>query len=202
MKKIIAILLSLVCVFGLASCGEDAPQDAALNAITAAISAADPTGAVLETKITSKTFGISLEGEYTISFGEDGTATVSYTYDQLNLIGAGTSGTNITAPVEGVATIAKDGTVTVVEGEGSVGAQITAVAGVKLNLDATKMTYSISSGVLSATVKAQDTRSVFGIDIEADVGLVVSTANGKVSTITLTYVTDEVEAEIVCVYNY
>ena len=35
MKKIIAILLSLVCVLGLAYCGEDAPKDVALDAISA-----------------------------------------------------------------------------------------------------------------------------------------------------------------------
>ena len=204
MKKIIALLLALVCVVGLTACGQETgPDGNDLDEFTAAVAAADPASAELETKVSSTTFGVSLEGVYNIAYNEDGSATVSYTYEQLRLIGDDVAvGDGIKETVEGVATVAADGTVTVTEGNGSVGAQITAVAGIKLNLNASKMTYTVSAGMLSATVKAADTAAVFGTAISADVNLVLTVANGAVSAITVTYNTADGQAEIVCLYNY
>ena len=204
MKKIIALLLALVCVISLAACGEDEPAGGAeLDAFTAAVAAADPNGARIETSVSSDTFGVTLAGEYDVTYNEDGSATVAYTYEQLRLIADDTtSADGIKETLTGAATVAADGKVTVVEGNGTIGAQITAVAGIKLNLDGSKMTYSVSSGMLSATVKAENTASVLGTAIASDVNLVVTVANGSVSAITLSYSTQDGAAEIVCLYNY
>ena len=203
MKKIIALLLALSCVLALSACGDDGENGNDLEAFTAAVSAADPTDAVLTTKVTSTTFDVTLEGEYNITYNRDGTASVTYSYQQLRLIDDSVSTTDsIMLPVEGAATIAADGTVTTIEGDGTVGAQLVAVAGVKLNLSASKMTYSVSAGMLTATIKAADTEAVLGTAVSADVNLVLTVANGAVSAITLTYDTTDGQAEIVCLYNY
>ena len=203
MKKIVALLLALVCVVGLAACGDTTEEQGGLDEFVAAIAAADPTAATLTTAVSSNTFGLTLEGEYTINYNEDGSADVTYAYEQLRQIDENTAvGDSIKQTLTGAATVAADGTVTVTSGDGAVGGQVTAVAGIKLNLDGSKMTYTVSSGMLTATVKAADTSAVLGTAIASDVSLVVTVAGGMVSAITLVYNTQDGQAEIVCVYNY
>ena len=205
MKRIIALLLALVCVVGLVACRDDEPStgDDALAEFRSAIAAADPVSAGIDVVVSSTVFNETLSGSYDVFYNADGSATVEYSYEQLAIIDENTQvGDSTKETLVGVASVAADGTVTVIEGVGGVGAQITAVAGVKLNLDGSKMTYTASAGALTATVKAQDTASVLGVAISADVSLVVTVANGTVSAITISYSTAEATSKIVCLYYY
>ena len=198
MKKIIALLLALSCVFALAACKNDAPPAAdPIDDFVAAVAVSDPTSASITNSVTSDLLGLTLNGTYDVTYNEDGSATVAYSYDQLAEIDENTTADELLYVVEGTATIAADGTVA-----GDVSGEVSAVAGVKLNLDKTKMTYSVSAGVLSATVKAADTEAVLGVAIATDVTMTVSIANGTVSAVTLAFETTVGAAEIVCVYNY
>ena len=203
MKKIIALFLSVVCVIGLVSCGGGAtttpPKEDPLKVFTEALSLADPKSATIETSLESQSFGVTLEGVYEITYNEDGTATVAYEYDQLLEINDDTpDDAELVYQVEGSATIAQNGAVS-----GDVSDQVAAVAGVKLNIDASKMTYTVSSGLLSATVKAADTAAILGAAISYDVSFTLSlTAEGAVSAITVSYTSAQGPVEIVCLYNY
>ena len=198
MKKLIALLLALVCAFALAACGEDEPPAPdPIDDFVNAVSSSDPTSATITNTVESALLGVTLEGNYQVTYNEDGSATIAYSYDQLNEITDDSTADDILYTVEGTATVAANGTVS-----GDVSGEVAAVAGISLNLDKTKLTYTVSSGVLSATVKAADVEAVLGVKINSDVSLTVSIADAKVSALTLAFETTVGDATIVCVYNY
>ena len=202
MKKITALLLALVLVMGLAACGgssDPAPKEDPLKVFTEALTLTDPSGATVKTSLEATGYGITLKGEYEVAYNEDGTATVTYEYDQLTEFTEDTpANAEPTYKKSGTATVAADGTVS-----GDVSAQVASVAGVKLKIDTSKMTYTVSAGMLSATVKAADTAAILGASIAYDVNLTVSlTSNGAVSAITISYTGAQGPVEIVCLYNY
>ena len=88
MKKIIALMLVLSCVFALGSCKrknkDEAPDiDAeAIATFQAKIDASMPETAIVT--VTLKSALETLESEYNVTYNQDGTATVVYTYEKLN----------------------------------------------------------------------------------------------------------------------
>ena len=121
MKKIIALLLALTCVFALAACGDEPDPTPTpdggdntntyedLAPFTAAIAASNPASASINVAQTSTQFNVTMNGEYDVVYNEDGSATVEYSYDKYNEITDDT--TEVTTTVTGTATVDKDGNV-------------------------------------------------------------------------------------------
>ena len=205
MKKIIALILALVCVFALAACGEDpvpekTPEEIAIEATLACYALSAPTKVVTKT---SRDFDgyYELKGEYILVTGKiDGKlATVkTYTQDVFRTIDAG-SGTDILEPIYQI-----EGSEEYLEGKGyrtnggkwaedglnfaptagSLGIAITTA-----NITEIKYTESKYNNVLSFTVPEENVDAVFGVDEdgnsffdhESDIKVTV-TNNGAVIT--------------------
>ena len=205
MKKIIALLLALTCVFALVACGDDpaptpdggdTPNYENLAPFTAAIAASNPASASISVSQIATQFNVTMNGEYDVVYNEDGSATIEYSYDKFNEITDET--TEVTTTVTGTATVAADGTVT-----GSVNSTVTAATAIKVALDGAKLgDYTVEAGALIAKVSAADTAAIIGVAISADVTLTITIANDKVATMTISYETNLGPAEIVCAYNY
>lgn len=198
MKKFIAILLALTLVFALASCKKDnAPAAVDVESYKTAVANTSLRTAKLVVTQTNDLFpNDPLVAEYEISFNDDGSAVVDFTYMLYQTITPGGDGV-ITEQHTGHANIAADGTVT---GD-RVSDTVTAAASVSFNLDATKMTVSEDHGILRANIPAANTAAVLGGAISADVVLTLSTANGVVTGATINYTTANASYEIVCTYN-
>ena len=195
MKKIIAILLALTLLFALASCKGDNGPTVDIESYKTAISNTSLKSAHIE--ITAKNDFLPehpLTAEYNVTYNDDGSATINYTYMVYNEIGAET--TDITTTIPGYATISADGVVS-----GDVSATVSSAAGVNFNLDLGKMAASEDHGILRATGSAADTEAVLGGAIGADVVFTLTVANGTVTGATINYTLDGVAYEIVCTYN-
>ncbi len=203
MKKIIALMLALVCVFALASCGgtpdeiPDAPDYSNLEPFKTAVTASAPKTAVVEVSMETTISDEPMEGTFNISYGAENIL-VEYTYDQFREIDASNPTGEDKVAVTGTATIDKDGNVT----DGAVSSTVTAAALAQYNLDGAKMTYTVQIGVLSATIQAANTESVLGVKIDADVTFTLTVANGKIASVTLNYNTPEGPAIISTTYSY
>lgn len=198
MKKIIALLLALVAIFSLVSCTTDenggtTDGSATLDDYIAAISATAPKSMKIETTYENAAPKATLSGVYDVVFNVDGTATITGSYEKLNEVTASEFKSSVPVSVE----ISAAGKVS-----GSVDANVTAMAVNKLNLDASKITYSISMGTLDASIKAENTASVLGIDLGSDAKALISmTADGKIGSLAISYTTADGNASIVCMYN-
>ena len=92
MKKIIALLLVLGCIFVFASCDNNGGKDntdmggvdisKAISDLQAALDASAPDAADI-TVVLESSLG-NLNGSYNVVFNEDGTATVTYSYEKFN----------------------------------------------------------------------------------------------------------------------
>lgn len=207
MKKIFAILLALtmaLSVFALAGCGDNGGGDVDttdhnLEAIKAALSATTPASTDIEINAVTP-LGVTLNGEYNVTYNSDGTATVEYSYDKLNTFEGGPVG-ELVSRVSGTATIAQDGTVS-----GDVSATVAGAATKSFNLDAAKFkSYSAGEGSLVATIAAENVEAVLGIAISrlaSDVTISVFANDGEVTAVSIAY-TDSVAGAVTveCVYN-
>ena len=64
------------------------------------------------------------------------------------------------------------------------------------------MSYSISMGVLEATVAAENTASVFGVDLGSEAKLLMRITNdGKIGSYSISYSTSAGSADIVCIFS-
>ncbi len=192
MKKIIAFALLLVLALSLVACGPADTDD--LTPYNEAIANTSPASVVINTSFHHTELDIDIEGEYTVTFGEDGTATVNYWYYKLNE--ASLDNELLELVDNQVAYIANDGTVT-----GDLEGTVTAAVQCKMNLDPTKMQYSIDRGILTATVKADDTKAVLGTDLGFDATLHMGLLDDKISSYSISYTTHEGSAAIVCKYT-
>ena len=85
MKKISSLLLVLCMLLLLAACTTTDTTD--ISKYQAAIDATEPTTVRVTTTFTSSVFsGVILNGEYDITIADDGSATVEYTYEELNAL--------------------------------------------------------------------------------------------------------------------
>lgn len=192
MKKIIAFALLLVLALSLVACAPADTND--LTPYNEAIANTSPASVVIKTSFHHTGLDINIEGEYTVTFGEDGTATVNYWYYKLNE--ASIDNELLELVDNQVAYIANDGTVT-----GDLEGTVTAAVQCKMNLDPAKMQYSIDRGILTATVKADDTKAVFGTDLGFDATLHMGLLDDKISSYSISYTTHEGSAAIVCKYT-
>lgn len=198
MKKILALILAVCCIFALASCqfftGTETPDDSyAIPDIQAKIDASAPSGA--DITVTFKTSLGDLNGAYDVTYNEDGTANVDYSYEQFNTIEAGVS--ELKSTVTGTVTVAADGSVS-----GTLTTEALNAVSFDLKLDENKLSnVAINAGVLSANVKAADTAAVLGVAIDCDVQLTVVTGTNGITSMTVAYTTNFGAVEIVTLYK-
>ena len=201
MKKIIALLLVLGCMLAFVSCFNNNPNNKeddsdAIPDIQAKIDATAPLGA--DITVVFKTALGDLNGAYDVTYNEDGTATVDYSYEKFNEFGADNASNEIKSTVEGTVTVAADGTVV-----GDIGSSdaLNAVS-FDLKLDANKLdSVSVNAGTLIATVKAANTEAVLGVALNCDAQLTVSTGTNGVTSMTVAYTVANGNVEIVTLYK-
>lgn len=180
-KKILAAVLLVVCMvfnaFLVTSCGDK--ETVGVDVFETAIENTAPTN--ISGKITLYTGSATLELAYTSVIADDGTFTVNYSYNKLADASSGAA-SDLDIPVEG--TVTYDGTK---YSDSSIAGKIVAAA-TQLDLGA-DMEYSVSSDgrVLSATVLAEDTEDVFGVDYAADVRFVLTQADERIVSLNLEY---------------
>lgn len=196
-KRILTTVLLVVCMaFSMlvaTSCGEGGSE---LDAFVTALENTSPSN--VSGKVELYTGTASMEYDYSAVVEADGKFTLTYSYKKLNDIASGAEDELYTT-VEN--TVTYDGSK---YSDDSIPAKLTANAvATELDLGA-DMEYSVSKDgkVLSATVAAEDTESVFGIDYAADVRFVLVQADGKIVSLALEYTlaTGEV-VKASCSYN-
>lgn len=195
MKKTIALSLLLILVLSLAACTPVADEN--LNSYSEAIKSTSIAGAKIEVSFHHTAFDVNIEGEYTVSLNEDGSATVKYWYDELNSDTLDNDADLLERVSDQVAYVAADGTVT-----GNLDGTVAAAVQCKMDLIPEKIEEcKIERGVLTATVKAANTKAVFGVDLGYDATLDMRLDGEAISSYSIRYTTDEGSANIVCTYT-
>ena len=203
MKKIIAFLLVMCCVLALAACGggKDPTDEVgvdnsqAISDIQSAFDASAPDVADI-TVVLKSSLG-DLNGSYNIVYNEDGTATVTYSYEKFNSFEDGAD--EVKSTFSGTTTVAADGTVT-----DSLGgtASVEAIT-FDIQLDESKLSSVVAgAGALNAKVKAADTKAILGVEIGYDVDLVISSGKLGVTSVAISYNSASGPVEIIAVYTY
>ena len=191
MKKILAFILVLACVFAMASCGDE-------------ITLRDFEKAAAKTKESNVTTTIKFETAYgdlnarfeTIYDEATETYTIVYLMEYFNV--SDNSAEVVKSVDEGVLTCDKDGNY-------SNGAELTGAnafaKGASINFSEKKMNPRINGGTLKANIDAKNTKSVLGVKIDADVELTVNMSKGRISSYTMKYETELGEVEVLCSYS-
>ena len=206
MKKILALILVVSCVFALGSCKlvkkifgkdvDDAPtaNEADIAPIQAKIDASVPETANVTVNFKS-TLG-TLKSAYLVTYNTDGSATVNYTYEKFNQVG---ESKDFKTEFVGETTIGANGELTnAPEGIASVEALT-----FDITLDASKLHYAtVTSGILDAVVKAENTLAILGVELGVDAKLVISIGTLGVSSIAISYTTEGGTVEIISTYTY
>ena len=189
----VLLVYTLLGVFFLAACKDG---DSGLGAFSKAISATSPSSVEGSVKMYTE-YG-PLTASYVATIADDGSFTLNYEYDKLNGLDAGGAG-DVTSKVSGTVTY-KNG----VYSDSSLAAKIPAeAASVKMKLSGGKMKYTVSGNgnVLEATVKAEDTKAVLGVEYAADVSIVLTKSADKIVSLSLTYTLDAGKVEVICNYK-
>ena len=197
MKKISSLLLVLCMLLLLAACTTTDTTD--ISKYQAAIDATEPTTVRVTTTFTSSVFsGVILNGEYDVTIADDGSATVEYTYEELNEGGVGAEGFINTVP--GSATISADGTVSA---DGELPASVTAAKKLAIKLDSSKLKSVVEArGILTAEVLAANTEAVLGFKVDTDVSLELRiTADGRIGSASINYTTADGHNSVVVTYE-
>ena len=223
MKKILALILIVSCIFTLCSCGLFKKNDdnndndngsnntqtggdnnsgnetpaidvAAIAAIQAKIDASKPVTA--DITVTLEAALDDLLSEYNVTYNDDGTATVVYTYEKFNTFDEDSD--EYKSSYSGTVTVGADGTVS-----GDIGTASVEALTFDINLDTSKLaTAEVVAGVLTATVKAANTASILGVNLGSDASVVVSTNASGVSFIAISYISAAGPVEIIATYTY
>ena len=205
MKKILALLLVVSSVLALGSCKlfkKDTTEDETpkfdaevVAAIQAKIDASAPVSANVTVTLASSLDDV--KGEYNVTYNADGSATVEYYYEKLNSFDENSD--EYKSSFSGTTTVSADGTVT---DELGGTASVEAIT-FDINLDPAKIyDATVSAGVLNATVKAENAAAVIGVDVKADVNVVVTYGSAGVTSVAISYVSAAGPVEIVATYNY
>ena len=212
MKKIIALILALSCVFVIASCkkapastdGGETVQDptVGIEEFKKLYSVSAPTKVVIDQKTVLG--AVTAKGSSTLATGalSDGSTATVYVYNYEIIQSVENGAGDVIKPIMGDPI---EGSREFVEGKGErydggewdeEGVNFAPTAGsIAINLDASKLqncTYSSNGDVktLSFTVKAKDVRSVFGdeaSDVSSEVSVVITANSAVVTGITISY---------------
>ena len=206
MKKILVLMLALVCVFTMFACGDDpvTPTPGGgddgntvtlnIDDFTAALNASTPKTAAIKVDMTN-VLG-TLSATYNVVYAEDGSAAINYTREEFNEIGEGT--TEVKSTLTGTVAMSKDGVLSDTAALGGTGSLVNA----KISLSLDKITATRDGNVLTATVSAANTASVLGVAIDADVTLILYIADGTVSSFSLNYAIGVNVYAVSCGYTY
>ena len=206
MKKILVLMLALVCAFSMFACGDETPTPTPdpddgdntvvlnIDDFTAALNASTPKTAAIKVDMTNA-LG-TLSASYDVVYAEDGSAAINYTREEFNEIGEGTTETKST--ITGTVAMSKDGVLSDTAALGGTGALVNA----KISLSLDKITATRDENVLTATVSAANTASVLGVAIDADVTLILYIADGTVSSFSLNYAIGANTYAVSCGYTY
>ena len=209
MKKIIALLLVVGCMLAFASCNllpgsgdngdgndnvVDVDNSEAIAALQAAIDASAPDIADISVVLDSS-LG-KLYGEYNVTYNDDGSATVIYSYELLNKPG---EGNGFKDTCSGETTVSPDGTVAdTLGGTASVEALT-----FDITLDASKLTNVIvSQNSISAKVAKANTLAVLGVVLDSDAEFVISVGKNGVASVAISYVSGSGVVDIRSTYTY
>ena len=208
MKKILALILVIGCILAFASCQfitpptTDGNVDNEGNKQTVAniqqiVDDSAPKSA--DISVVFDTAIGKLNGSYDVTYNDDGSATVEYSYEMFNTFDENAQQDGPKSVKSGVVTVNADGTVDGdVEGAAS-------VEGVSFDIDLDEKllkSAKVSASVLTATVEADNTYDVLGVDIYSDVSLTISTGNGRVTSIVISYEAESGPVVITTVYHY
>ena len=209
MKKIIALLLVVGCMLAFASCNllpgsgdngdgndnvVDVDNSEAIAALQAAIDASAPDIADISVVLNSE-LG-KLNGEYDVTYNDDGSATVIYSYELFNKPG---EGDGFKSTYTGETTVSPDGTVADALG-GT--ASVEAVT-FDITLDESKLTNVIvSQNSISAKVAKANTLAVLGVALDSDAEFVISVGKNGVASVAISYVSGSGVVDIRSTYTY
>lgn len=208
MKKIVAFMLVIGCMLAFASCnlipgfgGDDKDDDVvdyeAIAAIQATIDASAPDIAQISV-VHKSSFG-ELNGEYVLSYNEDGSAIVNYTYELFNSFEEGSVSDGIKSEYTGVTVVSPDGTV--VDELGGI-ASVEAIT-FDITLDADKLKdVVVTTGSISAKVAKADTLTVLGVALGYDADIVITVGTNGVASVSISYVTASGTVDIASIYTY
>lgn len=199
MKRFLAVTLVLLLAFSaLVACGDNNPttgggepeafdafEKAAHNTIAAVIS--------VDTKLETK-FG-DLNSKTVTTFKPNGSSVIEHSYEVFN---DDFSSADVKRTETMVIECDEYGNYS--DGGSFVGSNAVATS-IRLSLDESKMSYSVSGDILNATVKAENTEAVLGVEIESDVSLMITKANERIVSITLTYTTESGNVTVICAYD-
>ena len=212
MKKIIALLLVVGCMLAFASCnllpgsgdngdGNDnvvnVDNSEAIAALQAAIDASAPDIADISVVLDSS-LG-KLYGEYNVTYNEDGSATVVYSYEKLNSLEDGNIADDFKSTYNGEITVSPDGTVAdAIGGISSVDAVTFDII-----LDESKLTdVIVSQNSISAKVAKANTLAVLGVALDSDAEFVISVGKNGVASVAISYVSGSGVVDIRSAYTY
>ncbi len=191
MKKIISLMLVLLMVFSFAACSEEPTEKGVFEDFEKASYSTLSSKVKIETKLETSLGELNSFVETVLN--PDGSMTLSYTIQQFS--------EDFTSPDWKVT---KEGTVNYKNGKytGDVSGELEGVvASVDLNLDESKLDYSIDGNVLSATVKAENVKAILGIDVESDVSFILMKNDKKITSLTMSYIVPEGEVTVICTFN-
>ena len=194
MKKIIAIVLSVVCVFALFACGgESAYQKDAKEFIDAF---KNTTVSSLNVTVVVDGSAGKLTSTYSTVYNEEGFGTMTYHIETI----AGLDSAEDIDVKEGVVTVDPQGKV--VNGDGKAPETI-APAGTKFDIGSSLIEkYQITGNTLTVTVDKEDSLAVIGVAAMSDVVIVVSkTSANTIASVSLSYTGSDGPVAIACVYN-
>ena len=201
MKKLIALLLALTCLFAIVSCDDETP-DEGNNGDTGnngnQVVLADFSKIVENSKPTKVTTFVdyggvdNLKGRYVTLSDGNGNSSFSYEYQRYATIAESNADGRIKT-VKGV-TYFKDGEYYKTEGDALEGDAVDSVVSFSLRMEADKfktLEYSENGNSAVGTLSASDTERVLGVSIDAkDVVTVEITTNGNyVYAISISYTT-------------
>ena len=192
MKKILALLLALTCIFAVFACQNDPADNGGNNNdnntptvsvadFNAAIASTNPTLTIITGKVTSD-LGV-LNSRFEIAYNEDGSAVINCTYEKFNKVEESTD-----VKTEYTATIVRNADGTYEGAEGVDTAGVTAGTAIDLTkIAAEAVTINEKGDTLTATVVKADTEKVFGTALSADVALTVTMDGGQIDLIKLVF---------------
>ena len=181
MKKILIVMLALTCAFAMFSCGD---ESVSLDGFKTAVNNTAPT--VVNVSVEVETDLGALTSNFKTTYAADGSFVIDYSYEQFNTTSNGDAD-DVKSTITGQVTCDKDGKYS--DG-GAFTGTTTVATGAKLALDSKKMesvTVSADGNVLNATVKADNTKAVLGIEIASDVKLVITKVADKVVSYSMEY---------------
>ncbi len=190
MKKIIAVVLAVVCTFALFSCGEDKVFDNMDTKFAASV----PTRIVTTT--TQVIGSTTLNGSYELKTGSvDGKiATVAtYSYDEFNKIDEGTSEeiTGVIKTVTGSKEFYAGKGIRINGGSWTDGYNFAPTAG-SIDIELTSknvLEYSYENNTFTCKVSKEKAVEVLGIDVapSADVNVVITDNGAEITSVTIEY---------------